>query len=125
MTEEPFTGHNKKDTEVLISALKHGRVYIAQEYYREAKGFSFFVRDNSRSATMGDDFILDGEACLSTLLPATARIRIIKGGTLYREEVTHNLTCKIREQGVYRVEAYLKVFGNYLPWIFSNPIYVK
>jgi hypothetical protein len=125
MTEEPFTRDDKRDIELIISALKRGRVYVAQEYYRETKGFSFILRDNHRSATMGDDFMLNGEACLTAVLPATAKVRIIRDGTLYREEITHNLTCSINQEGVYRVEAYLKIFGKYLPWIFSNHIYVK
>jgi hypothetical protein len=125
ITEKPFTGDDTKDIELLMSALKRGRVYVAQEYYREAKGFSFILQDNSRDATMGDEFELDGGARLTTMLPATAKIRIIRNGTSYREEITHNLTCNISKEGVYRVEAYLKIFGKYLPWIFSNHIYVN
>ena len=124
ITETPFAKDKKRDIELLLSALKQGRVYIAGEYYQEAKGFCFVLTDNERNATMGDDFMLDGEACLATMLPVTAKVRIIKDGMLFIEETTHNLTCHIRQQGVYRVEAYLKVFGKYLPWIFSNPIYV-
>jgi hypothetical protein len=125
ITENSLVKDSNKDIELLLSALKRGRVYVAGEYYREAKGFSFVVTDNSRNATMGDDFILDGEACLSIALPATAKIRIIKDGALYREDITHTLSFKINKHGVYRTEAYLKVFGKYTPWIFSNPIYVK
>jgi hypothetical protein len=74
---------------------------------------------------MGDEFILDNDACLTATLPATAKIRIIKDGTVIREEIGQYLMCSIGEPGVYRVEAYLRVLGKYLPWIFSNPIYVK
>jgi hypothetical protein len=59
------------------------------------------------------------------VLPATAKIRIVKDGTLFKEEIAQDLTCSISEPGIYRVEAYLRVLGKYLPWIFSNPIYVK
>jgi hypothetical protein len=31
----------------------------------------------------------------------------------------------LNDCGVYRIEADLKAFGRYRPWIFSNPIYVK
>jgi hypothetical protein len=125
ITEKPLVKDNKRDIELLLSALKQGRAYIAGEYYYESKGFSFVLTDDSQNATMGDEFLLDDEACLSVMLPVTAKVRIIKDGTLFREEITHNLICKISQRGVYRVEAYLKVFGKYLPWIFSNPIYVN
>jgi len=125
ITEKPLVKDNKKDMELLLSALRQGRAYVAAEYYHEARGFSFVATDNGRKAIMGDDFILDNEACLTTILPATAKVRIIKDGNPFREEITHNLTCSIGGEGIYRVEAYLKVWGKYVPWIFSNPIYVK
>jgi hypothetical protein len=125
ITEKPLVKDSKKDIELLLSALKQGRVYAAGEYYRKAKGFSFTLTDDSRSATMGDDFILDSQASLTAMLPATAKVRIIKDGNPLREEITNNLTCRIDQEGIYRVEAYLKIWGRYIPWIFSNPIYVK
>jgi hypothetical protein len=124
ITERPLVKDHAKDIASLLSALKQGRAYVAAEYFRESKGFSFVFTDNNRSVYMGDDFILENEACLTTVLPATAKIRIIKDGTVIREEIGQDLTCSISEPGVYRVEAYLRVLGKYLPWIFSNPIYV-
>jgi hypothetical protein len=124
ITETPLAKDNTSDIGLLLSALRQGRAYVAGEYFRESKGFSFVLTDNSRSATLGDDFILENEACLTTALPATAKIRIVKDGTVIREEIGQDLTCSISEPGVYRVEAYLRVLGKYLPWIFSNPIYV-
>jgi hypothetical protein len=41
------------------------------------------------------------------------------------EKIAENMTLPIGERGVYRVEAYLKVYGKYRPWIFSNPIFVQ
>ena len=125
LTEIPLIKNTKRDVETLFSALKRGRVYIAAEYYREARGFSFTVTDTNLNATMGDEFTLNGRASLVTRLPVAAKIRIIKDGTLFREEITRNLTCPITQRGIYRAEVYLEVFSKYLPWIFSNPIYVK
>jgi hypothetical protein len=125
ITERPLVKDHVKDIASLLSALKHGRAYVSEEYFRESKGFSFVFTDNNLSAYMGDDFILHDEACLTATLPATAKIRIIKDGTVIMEEIGQDLTCSISQPGIYRVEAYFKVLGKYLPWIFSNPIYVK
>ncbi|HEX7533862.1 MAG TPA: CehA/McbA family metallohydrolase [Syntrophales bacterium] len=125
ITERPLVKDHVKDIASLLSALKQGRVYVAGEYFRKSKGFSFVLTDSDRIAYMGDDFILDNEACLTATLPATAKIRVIKDGTMIREEIGRELTGSISEPGVYRVEAYLRVLGKYRPWIFSNPIYVK
>ena len=124
ITERPLVRDHAKDIASLLSALKKGRVYVAAEYFRKSKGFSFILTDNDRSACMGDDFMLENEACLTATLPTTAKIRMIKDGTVIREEIGQDLTGRVSEPGVYRVEAYLRVLGKYLPWIFSNPIYV-
>jgi hypothetical protein len=125
ITERPLVRDDARDIAALLSALRQGRAYVAGEYFHDSKGFSFVLTDNSRSATLGDEFILKEEACLTAAFPTTAKIRIIKDGTVIREEIVRELTVSIRDPGVYRIEAYLRVLGKYLPWIFSNPIYVK
>jgi hypothetical protein len=123
--DEPVEKDGKKDIMNLLSALNNGRVYIAQEYFREAKGFSFFLYDKNRKVTMGDDFFLKSRGTLQVRLPEPGKIRVIKDGQVFRERVSQGLECAIDERGVYRVEVYLERIGKYRPWIFSNPVYVK
>lgn len=125
LTETPFIKECETDAKMLFSALKGGRAYVSAEYYHEARGFSFTVTDHKRNATMGDNFPLQEKTYLVVLLPITAKIRIMRDGLLFREETTHNMTCRITQKGIYRVEAYQKMWGKYLPWIFSNHIHVK
>ncbi|HTZ41216.1 MAG TPA: hypothetical protein VMB77_13770, partial [Syntrophales bacterium] len=113
------------DRDIILSALRRGRAYIALEYFEQARGFSFIIMDESEVATMGDDFFLGDLAIVQIELPARGKIRLIKDGVLFREEVGRELTCGIDEPGIYRVEAYHRNFIKYRPWIFSNPIYVK
>jgi len=125
LMKEPFEKDDKKDIMNLLSALNNGRAYIAQESFREAKGFSFFIYDKNIKVTMGDDFFLKSRSTLQVRLPEQGKIRVIKDGQVFRERISKWLECAIDEKGVYRVEAYLKRIGKYRPWIFSNPIYVK
>lgn len=125
LMDEPFEKDGKKDIINLLNALNRGRAYIAQEYFREAKGFSFFLYDKSRKVTMGDDFPLKSRATLQVKLPERGKIRVIKDGRVFREKVSRALECTIDDGGVYRIEVYLARIGKYRPWIFSNPIYVK
>lgn len=124
VTDKPLVRKLNEDINTIFSSLQRGRVYVSAEYYREAKGFLFSVVKDNQQATMGDSFVLDEHAYLVLLLPTEAKIRIIKDGTIFREEITHNVTMRITQTGVYRAEVYIKVWGKYLPWIFSNPIYV-
>jgi hypothetical protein len=73
---------------------------------------------------MGDEFILHRAAELRVLLPERARIRLIRNGNLFCKSTAKEIFVTLCEPGVYRVEADLKAFGRYRPWIFSNPIYV-
>jgi hypothetical protein len=49
---------------------------------------------------------------------------ILKDGTVWVDETGNAKEVAVTERGVYRVEVYLPQVGN-LPWIISNPIYVR
>ena len=72
----------------------------------------------------GRRICLHHSAELKISVPHQARIRIIRNGALYHRTTGKECSVMINERGVYRIEAYLKVFGRVHPWIFSNPIYV-
>ncbi len=125
LLDNPLKGEAEEDMNVLLGALKNGRAYVAMEYFRDAKGFSFSLSDLNREVTMGDEFSLKGEALLCVKIPEKGKICIIQDGGVCAEAIDKDITCKISQKGVYRVEAYLRVRGKYRPWIFSNPVYVR
>ncbi|HUH66793.1 MAG TPA: CehA/McbA family metallohydrolase [Syntrophales bacterium] len=123
--KKPFTRDSAMDIDLVLEALKQGKAYLAGEYYHKAQGFSFVLGEGGRRATIGDDFILEREAWLTVNVPATARIRLIKDGNIIAEKSDRELTNSVKKPGVYRVEVHLRILGRWLPWIFSNPIYVN
>jgi hypothetical protein len=74
---------------------------------------------------MGDAFILSSKAELRVAVPKTSLIRIIKNGHVIAEEIKKDLRLTIDDSGLYRVEAFIKAYGNFRPWIFSNPIFIQ
>jgi hypothetical protein len=124
-TLEPLSGNHQKDIPLLFNALRHGRCYAAMEYFRPAQGFRFVITQNNEEYSMGDSLVLANKASIRISLPASALARIIRDGVLIAEEKGKDIILSIREGGVYRVEAYLKRYGKYRPWIFSNPVFVK
>jgi hypothetical protein len=124
LTTVPLSGNSRDDITTLFDALRNGRVYIALDYYRSSSGFSLLLAEEGRYATVGDEFDLHRSAELRVSVPYPGRITIIRNGNLFHQATGKELSVKICEPGVYRIEASLKVFGHYHPWIFSNPIYV-
>jgi hypothetical protein len=124
LTERPFSGNGPEDIAALLDALKNGRAYISLDHFRPAAGFSMILEEKGRSATMGDSFLLENSADLAVRVPRRARIRLIRNGALFRETTGTELSLTIREPGVYRAEAYLRILGRHRAWIFSNPLYV-
>lgn len=122
--EKPLSGESRTDLAEVLETLKRGRAYISLDHFRSASGFSLTLTEGDRKATMGDEFILDRSAVLRALFPHRARIRLIRNGILLRREIGTELRVDLQEPGVYRIEADLKAFGRYRPWIFSNPLYV-
>lgn len=125
LTEKPLCGNSRSDISTLLDALKRGRAYISLDHFRPANGFSLTLMEKGRIATIGDDLILQHSAELRASFPHRARIRLIRNGRLFHESAGQELSLTLRDCGVYRIEADLKAFGRYRPWIFSNPIYVK
>jgi hypothetical protein len=125
LTEAPFTGDGPADIASLLQALRSGHAYVSLDSNQDARGFRFTLTEGTRTATMGDEFCLADFAELAVSFPANARIRIIRNGSLLHQRQGTTLSERVREPGIYRIEADLRVFGRYRPWIFSNPIYVS
>lgn len=124
LTDGPLSGSSRADIATLFEALRNGRAYVALDHYRSSSGFSLFLTEGGRCATLGDEFVLQDSAELTVSVPYQARVRIIRNGVLFYQATGKAFSVEIREPGVYRVEAFLKVRNVDHPWIFSNPIYV-
>ena len=48
-----------------------------------------------------------------------------RGEEVARSEVRAEFGYAVREPGAYRLEAWLRLDGEWRPWIFANPVYVK
>ncbi|MBI5747488.1 MAG: PHP domain-containing protein [Nitrospinae bacterium] len=115
-----------EDIETVYQAIKEGRVYVAQEYWNSAKGFSFSIGDGESEAGIGGEFLLkDKPAFIKVNIPAKGLIRIICNGEKIYETPATGCSLDIKEKGIYRVEVYQKIFRKYRPWIYSNHINVK
>lgn len=106
----------------LIDAVRAGHCFIGFDFLGDTSGF-MFEADNGK--IQGDEVSLKPETRLRVRSPVPARIVILKDGAIWNEESgTASKEVAITERGVYRTEIYLPQLGN-LPWIISNPLYVR
>ena len=107
------------DATSLMEAVRAGHCFIGFDFLGDASGFGFEAENGK---IQGDEISLTPDTRLRVRSPVPARIVISKNGTIWTDE--SGITSKevvVTERGVYRAEVYLEN----LPWIISNPIYVR
>ena len=136
------------EEDAIWAALRHGRFYNAVEAVADASGFRFEAFEPAdlmgwdlatasrlpRFFGMGDTIVLGMTAPnrvrFRALVPHRFRkeIRLLRDGRVIAETDGDALDAPAEGPGVYRVEVYLKErspLGTDIPWIVSNPIYLR
>jgi len=115
--------------ESLIDALKMGHSFIGFDVLGDTSGFNFLAENDVETKIMGDDIALSQGVRLRVVSPIPARCVIFRNGEKYFEsQETGEISLDAKESGTYRVELYLDQLGSpfdKMPWIISDPIYVK
>ncbi|MBI1323539.1 histidinol phosphatase [bacterium] len=122
---------DKVDETVLRDTIRKGRMYVSHDWICPPEGFFVTVTDATGQAigTLGDEisFVPKKLPVLKVALPAQASlVRLIRDGAeAARQENTAEASFLIEEPGVYRVEVFQKLDGEYRGWIYASPVYVK
>jgi hypothetical protein len=115
--------------ETLIEALKSGRAFIGFDTLSDTSGFSFAAENGTELKIQGDEINLQSGVRLKAVSPQKARFIIFRnGGKVYEAGESSEIVFDAKEKGAYRTEVYLDSLGSpfdKMPWIISNPIYVK
>lgn len=121
--DKPLTQEN------LLHALKNGHCFIGVDSLSDPSGFSLTAETISERKTMGDEIALAENLNLKATAPQVARFVVLKNGEkIYEQANTAQINFSIKEKGTYRTEVYLDALGapfDQMPWIISNPIYVR
>ena len=110
------------DATSLMDAVRAGHCFIGFDFLGDSSGFVFEAENGK---IQGDEISLAAGTRLRVRSPVPTRIVIFKDGAAWIDE--SGITLKeiaVTERGVYRAEIYLPQLGN-LPWIISNPVYVR
>lgn len=121
--DKPLTQEN------LLEALKNGHCFVGLDVLSDTKGFLFAAENGKETKIMGDEIALTENLNLKISVPQTARIVIFKNGEKVGEQANAaQFDFPVKEKGTYRTEVYLDNLGmnfDRMPWIISNPIYVR
>lgn len=113
-------------TEPLVrEAVTNGRAYAAHDALCDPTGFMFGAVNNLGVFNIGDPVMALGKSKVRAETPVPAKLRLFYGDKLIQEASGTNLIFETQEPGAYRIEARLVVAGEELPWIYSNPVYLK
>ncbi len=115
--------------ENLLDALKKGHAFIGFDVLSDTRGFSFSAENGAEKKIQGDEIALAQGVDLKAFAPQNARFVVFRNGEkVFQADETSEINFQTREKGTYRVEVYLDTLGSpfdRMPWIISNPIYVK
>lgn len=113
------------NAEQVRHALRDGHCYVAHDWLADPTGFIFGAFNNLGVFPMGATVPLQGSTRVVGLTPVPARQRLFFDGQVVAETNGTNLTFSAKKEGVYRLEAWLEVAGEWRPWIYSNPVRLK
>ena len=120
---KPLTQEN------LINALKNGHAFVGFDVLSDTNGFSFAAENGAERKIQGDEISLQNGVRLKVNAPQPARYVILRNGEkVYEVGEKTEIVYDAKEKGAYRAEVYLDTLGSpfdVMPWITSNPIYVK
>lgn len=113
--------------EQIFKALREGRCFISFDRYKKSNVFYFGAFNENQEVPMGSETEFSEGISLKITAPSKRSIiRIIKNGKTVCEKNEQHLIYKVPEKGTFRAEVYYKPkWGRPLPWIFSNPVYIK
>ena len=109
----------------VLQALVAGHAYVAFDILSDSTGFVFWAGDDTFQGIQGDEVRQGPGLKLTIDSPVVGLMELVRNGTVIRTATTAHLSVPVEEAGVYRVQISLKISGQWRPWIFSNPIYVR
>jgi hypothetical protein len=121
-----LTGNATADQQLVYEALASGHCFVGYDRPHSTRGFRFTAHGLNSRAIMGDQIAARADVILQAHLPSHADVSLLQDGRVAASaKRTQDITFRVREPGVYRLEAYRNYLGRRRGWIFSNPIYVR
>jgi hypothetical protein len=113
------------DEPAVLDALKAGRAFVGFDMIANATGFQFVATNGITNVVMGESLALTRNARMKAVSPIACRFTIMSGGQPVYREFGSSIQWIPPLPGKYRVEAELRVLGEWVIWVYTNPIEFK
>jgi hypothetical protein len=113
------------NTRAVWGALTAGRAFVAFDWLADATGFDFTIQSHSGRHEMGSRVPFAPGLRLRARAPLPVQWKLVRNGKLHTEAAGRTFDLPVTEPGIYRAEAWLRVAGENMIWILSNPIYIR
>lgn len=105
-----------------------GHVFTAFESLAPSDGFQYFAEDDQSNLTgiLGDSVPAGQASVLKAVSPFPVKYKLLENGALiYETEAQYEFEYKTQNStGNFRLVTYILLDDLWVPWIFTNPIYV-
>jgi len=130
-----LTGDTQRDQEKIGQALRRGQFYMSLDIMANPKGFVALIKDNNNQYPLGSEVQFKKGLKLIVKLPQKPLVPfetvIFKNGKKFLISNSKDTEIQIHGPGVYR--AIVRVIPTFplpdgkkwVPWIYTNPFYVK
>ena len=113
------------DEPAILDSLRAGRAFVGFDMIADSSSFRWYANDPSGLAVMGETIALSNETRLHALSPLPCRFTIVKDGSVVHQQEGRSVDWTPLGPGKYRVEAELDVRGEWVPWVYANPIQLQ
>ena len=129
LLDAPLTGHAATDGNIVVRAVRHGRVFTAIDGLAAPSRLRFIVRSGAAEAGIGDRLIPAGPLRLEVdaEAPPNATIAVLANGREVATQPAPRLRAEVPAlPGAYRVEVRLPDAPGIppVPWIVSSSVFV-
>jgi hypothetical protein len=120
---------DKLSIQSLTEHLKKGHLFTAFKTLGDAKGFNFYAtgKDGGLAGIIGDSINIASVKTLNAVTPLPGRYILIHNGKTIKTSEIDGYEFTVTEpleKGFYRIEVHVNIGGKYIPWIYSNPLYL-
>jgi hypothetical protein len=127
--DRPWAGAPAQDARALMDAIRSGRVYTTIDALASPGLLAFQADADGKSIPMGEA-LPPGTAVTLTarvLKPPAANLVLLRNGQEVASTHDAQLRTQVKGKGAYRIEVRVPTAPGQppIPWIVSNPIYVR